>query len=84
MNKSGIQRLVPIILVIIIIAVAITALISVGRSIFGGSSSTEQTNEGQQALVNTAQDRSVSWVLAHPGGIEHALCVRGTFLKARI
>ncbi len=58
MNNSGAQRIVPIILVIIVIVVAVAALVSVGRSFFGGSSVPE-VNTGEEALLNTSLDRSV-------------------------
>lgn len=62
MDRSGIQRLVPIILVLIIVILAVAALVSLGRTLFGGTSSpapTPLTNSGKQALTNTFADRSV-------------------------
>lgn len=61
MDRSGIQRLVPIILVFIIVVLAVAALVSLGRTLFGGSSApqTPQVNSGKQALTNTLANRSV-------------------------
>ena len=58
MNNSGAQRIVPIALVILIIIVAVAALISVGRTLFGGNSE-PVVNTGKEALLNTSLDRSV-------------------------
>ncbi len=58
MNNSGAQRIVPIALVILIIIVAVAALISVGRTLFGGNSESV-VNTGKEALLNTSLDRSV-------------------------
>lgn len=62
MDKSGLQRLIPIILVLIITVVAIAALVSLGRTLFSGGDATQQkpkVNVGRQALTNTQADRSV-------------------------
>jgi len=62
------QRVVPIVLVLIVIAVAIFALISVGRTLFGGSPSPSATpvNTGKQALTSTLADRSVRMTVRGP------------------
>lgn len=65
MNNSGAQRAVPIVLVILIIIVVIAALVSVGRSIFGGESE-PVVNTGQEALLNTSLDRSVRMTVRGP------------------
>ncbi len=60
MNRSNMSRIVPIALVLIIIAIAIAALVSVGRAIFGGTDSTQSvTDTSQVDLVNTNPDRGV-------------------------
>lgn len=62
MDRSGLQRLIPIILVLIITVVVIAALISLGRSLFGGNGGEQtlpQVNVGEQALTNTSTNRSV-------------------------
>ena len=68
MNRSGPQRFIPIILIIIVVVVAIAALISLGRSIFGGSGEEKvpDVNVGQQSLLNTAIDRSVRLTVRGP------------------
>jgi len=52
--------------VLIVVAIAIAALVSIGRAIFGGGSSDTQTNVGHEALVNTASDRSVRMTVRGP------------------
>jgi hypothetical protein len=63
MNRSGLQRLAPIILVVIVVIIAVAALISLGRALFGGGeaspSPTPTTPAGKQALTTTTADRSV-------------------------
>jgi hypothetical protein len=72
MNRSGLQRIIPILLVIVVIGLAIWALVSVGRMFFSGSSSTsepqttQQVNAGKQALTNTTADRSVRMTVRGP------------------
>lgn len=65
MNNSGAQRIIPIILVIIIVIVAVAALISVGRSLFGGPTE-PVVNTGKEALLNTSLDRSVRMTVRGP------------------
>ncbi|MFZ1361275.1 MAG: hypothetical protein WAS27_04610 [Candidatus Saccharimonadales bacterium] len=65
MNSSGAQRIIPAILVLIVIIVAIAALVSVGRSIFGGPSQ-EVVNTGRESLLNTSLDRSVRMTVRGP------------------
>jgi hypothetical protein len=66
MNNSGIQRIVPIALVLIVIIVAIAALVSLGRGIFGSGSTEPVVDTGQEALLNTAFDRSVRLTVRGP------------------
>ncbi len=68
MNNSGVQRIVPIILVLIVIIVAVAALVSLGRSLFfGGDSNTEiVVNTGKDALLNTSMDHSVRMTVRGP------------------
>lgn len=65
MNNSGVQRIVPIVLVLIVIIVAVAALVSVGRTIFGGSEE-PVVNNGKEALLNTSLDRSVRMTVRGP------------------
>ncbi|USN96499.1 MAG: hypothetical protein H6797_05545 [Candidatus Nomurabacteria bacterium] len=69
MDRSGIQRLVPIVLVLIIVVLAIAALVSLGRTLFGGGASPETSspvNTGKQALTSTLADRSVRMTVRGP------------------
>jgi hypothetical protein len=62
------SRVLPIILVLIVVAIAIAALVSVGRAIFGGGSAPDQTqvDVGHEALVNTSPNRSVRMTVRGP------------------
>lgn len=69
MDRGGLRRLVPIIVVIIVAIISIAALVSLGRAIFsgGGDSPTETTvNTGKQALTSTLADRSVRMTVRGP------------------
>lgn len=68
MDRSGLQRVIPIILILIIVIVAIAALISLGRSMFSGGGQQPQlpVNSGKQALTNTTADRSVRMTVRGP------------------
>ncbi len=65
MNSSGAQRIIPIILVLIVTVVAVAALISVGRSIFGGPAE-QVVNTGKESLLDTSIDRSVRMTVRGP------------------
>lgn len=69
MDRSGLQRVIPIILILIIVVVAVAALISLGRAMFsggGGQQSPLPVNSGKQALTNTTADRSVRMTVRGP------------------
>lgn len=70
MDRSGAQRIIPIVLVLIIVALAVAALVSLGRVLFGGESSspspTPPVNTGKQALTTTSADRSVRMTVRGP------------------
>ena len=72
MYRSGLSRIIPIVLVLAAIGLAIWALISVGRMFFSGSGNgsepqaTQQVNVGKQALTNTTADRSVRMTVRGP------------------
>jgi hypothetical protein len=56
------SRLVPIALILIIIAIAIAALVSLGRAVFfsdGSSQTVSEVDVSRDALLSTAVDRSV-------------------------
>lgn len=71
MDRSGLQRVIPIIIVIVVIALAGWALISLGRALFSGGSdgsspSPTPTNNGKTALTQTTADRSVRMTVRGP------------------
>lgn len=69
MDRGGLRRLVPIIVVIIVAIISIAALVSLGRAIFsGGGASPAETsvNTGKQALTSTLADRSVRMTVRGP------------------
>ncbi|HEY5695835.1 MAG TPA: hypothetical protein VIQ80_03295 [Candidatus Saccharimonadales bacterium] len=56
----------PIILVLIVIAIVIAALVSVGRAVFGGTDQAPQTNTGRDALLDTSLGHSVQMTVRGP------------------
>jgi hypothetical protein len=58
MDNGGARRIIPIIMILVVIAIAIAAVVSIGQSIFGGQK-TEEVNQGKLSLLNTSTDRSV-------------------------
>lgn len=71
MDRSGLQRIIPILLVIIVIGVVAFALFSLGRALFSGGGSPEESaapavNTGQQALTTVTADRSVRMSVRGP------------------
>jgi FlaG/FlaF family flagellin (archaellin) len=60
MYRGERARIFPVILVLIVIAIAIAALVSVGRAIFGGGDQpAAPTDTSQQSLINTGDGNSV-------------------------
>jgi hypothetical protein len=60
MYRGNSSRVVPILLVLIVIAIAVAALVSAGRAIFGGDQTGKtQVDIGRDALLNTTLDHSV-------------------------
>lgn len=60
MYRGDRARVFPVIIVLIVIAVAIAALVSVGRAIFGGGDQPQaQTDTSREALLNISSERSV-------------------------
>jgi len=60
MYRGNSSRVLPVILVLIVIAIAIAALVSAGRAIFGGDQTTQtQVDVGRDALLNTTLNHSV-------------------------
>lgn len=66
MYRGNSSRIVPIILVLIVIAIVIAALVSLGRAIFGGNDQTGQTNAGRDALLDTSVGHSVRMTVRGP------------------
>jgi len=70
MQRNSNFRILPLIIAIIVIALAIAAVVSIGRAIFsGGGSSDEKTaqvDEGREALLNTTGGRSVQMTVRGP------------------
>lgn len=71
MDRSGVSRLIPLILVVIVVVIAVAALVSLGRALFGGGASpspsqTPPVNTGKQALTSTLADRSVRMTARGP------------------
>lgn len=71
MERSGLRRVVTIVVILAVIIAVIFALISIGRTLFGGgggsaSPSVSPTNTAQQALLNTQADRSVRMTVRGP------------------
>jgi hypothetical protein len=67
MYKSNSSRVLPIVLLLIIIAIAIAALVSVGRAIFGGNTATPaQIDTSEQTLLNTSVTHAVRMTVRGP------------------
>lgn len=66
MDNGGARRIIPIIFILVIIAVAIAAIVSVGQSIFGSGDQPEEVNQGKRSLVNTGEDRAVRMTVRGP------------------
>lgn len=67
MYKGNSSRILPIILVLIVVAIAIAGLVSVGRMIFGGDQADPtQVDVGREALLSTSTDRSVRMTVRGP------------------
>lgn len=66
MNEGGARRVIPIILILVVIAVAIAAIVSIGQNIFGGGAQPEEVNQGKRSLVSTSEDRSIRMTVRGP------------------
>ncbi len=70
MQRNSNFRLLPLIISVIVVALLIAAVVSIGRAIFsGGKSSTEDTaqvDEGREALLNTSGGHSVQMTVRGP------------------
>lgn len=67
MYKGNSSRILPILLVLIVVAIAIAGLVSLGRMIFGGDQTDPtQVDVGRDSLLNTSVDRSVRMTVRGP------------------
>ena len=68
MYRGNSSRVFPIVIVLIVVAIAIAALVSVGRTIFGGDTQTDSSkvDAGQKALLNTSVGNSVRMTVRGP------------------
>jgi hypothetical protein len=67
MYKGNSSRILPILLILIVVAIAIAGLVSLGRMVFGGDQTDPtQVDVGRDALLNTSVDRSVRMTLRGP------------------
>lgn len=68
MYRGNSSRLFPMIIILVVVAIAIAALVSAGRAIFGGDSATDssQVDPGQKALLSTAVGNSVRMTVRGP------------------
>ena len=67
MYRGEKTKILPVIIVLIVIAVAIAGLVAAGRAIFGGNQpTTTQPDISREALLNTASSRSVQMTVRGP------------------
>jgi len=66
MYRGNSNRIVPVILVLIVIAIVIAALVSVGRMLLGGNAQPAASNPGRDALLSTSVDHSVRMTVRGP------------------
>lgn len=68
MYRGNSSRLFPIILVLVVIAIAVAALVSIGRAIFSGGDQPDQSivDTSQQALRDTSSGHSVRMTVRGP------------------
>lgn len=69
MQRNSNFRVLPLIITIIVIALAIAAIVSIGRAVFGGDSSSDEAakvDQGREALLNTTGGRSVQMTVRGP------------------
>ncbi len=71
MDRSGLQRIIPIILVLIVIGLAAFALFSLGRTLFSGGtgqspSPSPESNTAQQTLTTVTAERGVRMSVRGP------------------
>jgi len=67
MQRSGLSRVIPVILIMIVIAAAVAGLISVGQSILGGDTQQPaEVNVGRQALTEVKNGSGIRMTVRGP------------------
>ena len=69
MDRSGVSRIFPVVVIIFVIAIVIVAVFSFGRTFFSGDSNNNAQSEletNQAALLNINADRSVRMTVRGP------------------
>lgn len=67
MNSNRGLRFLPLLVTLLIIAVVIAAIVSIGRALLGGNStSTTENDTSAQMLLNTNDDRAVAMIVRGP------------------
>lgn len=67
MYRGNSSRILPIVVVLIVVALGIAGLVSIGKAIFGGNSATSsQMDAGQRALLSTDSGSSVRMTVRGP------------------
>jgi hypothetical protein len=67
MYKGNSSRILPILLILVVVAIAIAGLVSLGRMVFGGDQTDpSQVDVGREALLSTSVDRSVRMTVRGP------------------
>lgn len=66
MQRGKLSRIIPIALVVIIIIIAISAIVSLGQTVFKGGNSQPKVDVGRESLLNTSADHSVQMTVRGP------------------
>ena len=70
MQRNRGARLFPLFLTLVVVVIIIIGIIALGKAIFGGNQTQTQTtplvDDGRQALLDTASDRSVRLIVRGP------------------
>lgn len=66
MYRGNSSRIFPIILVLIIVAIAIAAIVSIGRAILGGGGNNQTVDTSEQTLLDTSLSHSVRMTVRGP------------------
>ena len=69
MYRGSRPKIFPVIIIIIVVALVIAAIVTIGRMVFSGNSSSNDavdTASMQQSLLNESSDRAVRWTVRGP------------------